>query len=178
MVDNNGGVARILAHAFARSSASMLQPQTLHTRCVPVSRMQLPSSWQAGMCRRGHECSCDHRRAPLRCLPASVALRHANPEWHSPAWQAQPGRPVRSCVSFMNSYANVRTVWQMGTIATPECSYKRVKGRSHTAEKRISMHPYKPHATSQPSRLSHTPRLSTDSAHMSMFDSLGLTCSA
>ena len=27
--------------------------------------------------------------------------------------------------------------------------YKRVKGRSHTAEKRISMHPHKPHATSQ-----------------------------
>ena len=44
-------------------------------------------------------------------------------------------------------------------------SYKRVKGRSHTAEKRISMHPHKPHATSQPSRFSHTPRLSTDSAH-------------
>ena len=35
----------------------------------------------------------------------------------------------------------------------PQCSYKRVKGRSHTAEKRISMHPHKPHATSQPSRL-------------------------
>ena len=44
-------------------------------------------------------------------------------------------------------------------------SYKRVKGRSHTAEKRISMHPHIPRATSQPSRFSHTPRLSTDSAH-------------
>ena len=44
-------------------------------------------------------------------------------------------------------------------------SYKRVKGRSHTVEKRISMLPHKPHATSQPSRFSHTPRLSTDSAH-------------
>ena len=32
-------------------------------------------------------------------------------------------------------------------------------------EKRISMLPHKPHATSQPSRFSHTPRLSTDSAH-------------
>ena len=29
-------------------------------------------------------------------------------------------------------------------------------------ETRISMHPHKPHATSQPSRFSHTPRLSTD----------------
>ena len=45
------------------------------------------------------------------------------------------------------------------------CSYTGVKGRSHTAEKRISMHPHKPHATSQPSRFSHTPRLGTDSAH-------------
>ena len=45
------------------------------------------------------------------------------------------------------------------------CSYKRVKGRSHTVEKRISMLPHKPHATSQPSRFSHMPRLSTDSAH-------------
>ena len=45
--------------------------------------------------------------------------------------------------------------------------YQRVKGRSHTStvEKRKSVHPHKPHATSQPSRFSHTPRLSTDSAH-------------
>ena len=39
-------------------------------------------------------------------------------------------------------------------------SYKRVKGRSHTVEKRKASHPQKPHATSQPSRFSHTPRLS------------------
>ena len=32
-------------------------------------------------------------------------------------------------------------------------SYKRVKRRSHTVEKRLNMHPHKPHATSQPSRL-------------------------
>ena len=44
-------------------------------------------------------------------------------------------------------------------------SYKRVKGRSHTVEKRKSIHPHKPHSTSQPSKFSHTPRLSTDSAH-------------
>ena len=30
--------------------------------------------------------------------------------------------------------------------------YKRVKGRSHTAEKRKAIHPQKPHATRQPSR--------------------------
>ena len=35
-------------------------------------------------------------------------------------------------------------------------SYKRVKGRSHTVEKRISMHLHKSHTTSQPSRCSHT----------------------
>ena len=34
-------------------------------------------------------------------------------------------------------------------------SYKRVKGRSHTVEKRKASHPQKPHATSQPSRFSH-----------------------
>ena len=32
-------------------------------------------------------------------------------------------------------------------------SYKRVKGRSHTVEKRKAIHPQRPHATSQPSRL-------------------------
>ena len=32
-------------------------------------------------------------------------------------------------------------------------------------EKRILMHPYKPHATSQPSRLSHIHKFSTDSPH-------------
>ena len=36
-------------------------------------------------------------------------------------------------------------------------SYKRVKGRSHTVEKRKASHPQKLHATSQPSRFSHTP---------------------
>ena len=39
-------------------------------------------------------------------------------------------------------------------------SYKPVTGRSHTGEKRISMHPRKPGATSQPSH-----RLTTDSPH-------------
>ena len=34
-----------------------------------------------------------------------------------------------------------------------------MKGRSHTVEKRKASHPQKPHATSQPSRFSHTPRL-------------------
>ena len=50
-------------------------------------------------------------------------------------------------------------------LANHHGSYKRVKGRSHTVEKRISMLPHKPHATIQPSRFSHTPRISTDSAH-------------
>ena len=55
-----------------------------------------------------------------------------------------------------------------------ETSYKRVKGRSHAAGIRISMHPHKPHAASQPSRFSHTPRLSTDSAGKSAEKSSGL----
>ena len=50
-------------------------------------------------------------------------------------------------------------------------SYKRLKGRSHTVEKRKASHPQKPHATSQPSRFSHTPRLSTDAAHREPFRS-------
>ena len=49
--------------------------------------------------------------------------------------------------------------------STSKVSYKRVKGRSHTVEKRKASHPQKPHATSQPSRFSHTPTLSTDAAH-------------
>ena len=44
-------------------------------------------------------------------------------------------------------------------------SYKRVKGKRHTVEKRKAIHPQKPHATSQPLRFSHTPRLSTDAAN-------------
>ena len=34
------------------------------------------------------------------------------------------------------------------TNVVTSCCYKRVKGRSHTVEKRISMLPHKPHATS------------------------------
>ena len=40
------------------------------------------------------------------------------------------------------------------------CSYKRVKGRSPTGEKRTSTHPHKPHATRKPSH-----GLCTDSPH-------------
>ena len=56
----------------------------------------------------------------------------------------------------------VRIHERLGDIAD-ESSYKRVKGRNHTVEKQLSMHPHKPHATSQPSRLSHTHSLSTTS---------------
>ena len=41
----------------------------------------------------------------------------------------------------------------MDRSGTRGSSYKRVKGRSQTVEKRIRMHPHKPHATSQPSLL-------------------------
>ena len=47
---------------------------------------------------------------------------------------------------------------------SPRCSYKPVKGRSHTVQERISMHPHKPHATSQPSRFSHTHSLTAQLA--------------
>ena len=66
-----------------------------------------------------------------------VQLSEGVSRWFTPL-ACGPGRPElsRSCMDIVNS------------------SYKRVKGRSHTAEKRISMHPHKPHATSQPSRFS------------------------
>ena len=44
-------------------------------------------------------------------------------------------------------------------VAVP--GYKRVKRRSHPVGKRPNMHPHKPHAPSQSSRLSHTYRPST-----------------
>ena len=50
-------------------------------------------------------------------------------------------------------------------VGTRISSYKRLKGRSHTVEKQLNMHPHKPHATGQPSRLSHTYRPSTHSQH-------------
>ena len=47
----------------------------------------------------------------------------------------------------------------------PRKKKKVTKGRCHTVEKRLNMHPRKPHATSQPSRLSHTFRPGTHSPH-------------
>ena len=62
--------------------------------------------------------------------------------------------------------AGLRAMHAAGFDAVPYyCSYKRVKGRSHTVEKRLNMHPHKPHATSQPSRLSHTYRPRAHSPH-------------
>ena len=55
-----------------------------------------------------------------------------------------------------NTTAMAPPVHRAPQLSAPElawqCSYKRVKGRGHTAEKRISMHPHRPHATSQPLR--------------------------
>ena len=64
------------------------------------------------------------------------------------------------CIADVVKVVKVLAMWLKQT-----SSYKRVKGRSHTVEKRKAIHPRKPHATSQPSRLSHTLRLGTDSAH-------------
>ena len=72
-------------------------------------------------------------------------LATARSDWPWPRWTDLHGTSIATCAS----------------------SYKRVKGRSHTVEKRKAIHPQKPHATSQPSRFSHTPRLSTDAAHNS-----------
>ena len=50
--------------------------------------------------------------------------------------------------------------------------YKGVEGRRHTAEKRISMHPHKPHAFSQSSRiLHHTTSTATNSAPYTSYHS-------
>ena len=46
---------------------------------------------------------------------------------------------------------------RIGQVVLHGRKYKRVKGISHTVEKRTSMQPHKPHATSQPLRMfSHT----------------------
>ena len=69
-----------------------------------------------------------------------------------------------TCLPFQNpEIPNPRLRFPLRPV--PSC-YKRVKGRSHTVEKRISMHPHKPHATSQPSRFSHTRRLSRLTAQL------------
>ena len=44
----------------------------------------------------------------------------------------------------------------MWGVGLGDSSNKRVKGGSHTMGERISMHPQKPHATSQPWLFSHT----------------------
>ena len=49
-------------------------------------------------------------------------------------------------------------------------SYKRVKGRSHTVEKRKASHPQKPHATSQPWRGSVDPDVELLSNQRISFD--------
>ena len=48
--------------------------------------------------------------------------------------------------------------WQAG-------SYKRVKGRSHTVERRKAIHPQKPHAISQPSPQVHVQLLQRTASH-------------
>ena len=51
-----------------------------------------------------------------------------------------------------------RTAATIKTANNTSNSYKRVKGRSHTVETRKAIHPQKPHATSQSSRIQLFPR--------------------
>ena len=120
------------------------------------------------LCTLYHHCSV----AGVVC----VVLRHAPPaHWVAFTESAvtlalldlcSPGRVhshgcVPGCCTSSRPHSGRPTAWYTRHAS----SYKRVKGRSHTVEKRKAIHPQKPHATSQPSRFSHTPRLSTDSAH-------------
>ena len=91
------------------------------------------------------------------------------------------GNSSKSNISHPHSQALSHLTYELWLVSGWERSYRvqldrrktrgeraarrRVKGRSHTVVKRISMHPYKPQATSQLSRFSHTHRLSTDSRH-------------
>ena len=75
----------------------------------------------------------------LRCLDLVAAVGYCR---SVPAWCAvcgvHPPAPDRVYVGMLSPGSN-----------------NRVKGRGHTVEKRISIHPNKPHATSQPSRFSN-----------------------
>ena len=105
-------------------------------RCVRSSRAQEDNATVA--------------KAP-RCREAAL---HADVSLVCSFMNRQPKSTAVLGPRGQHAYAHIR----MG-------SYKRVKGRSHTVEKRKAIHPQRPHATSQPSRFSHTPRLSTDAAH-------------
>ena len=64
--------------------------------------------------------------------------------------KAQNNLPGRENASLMTAYVPRRYCALMTrAVQNPKRSngYKRVKGRSHTVEKRISMHPHNPHAT-------------------------------
>ena len=84
---------------------------------------------------------------------------------HGPTTEAtlRPGSDCCSCCTqagqVIRCTSCLMCCWQHHYIV--HSSYKRVKGRSHTVEKRKASQPQKPHATSQPSRFSHTPTLST-----------------
>ena len=69
---------------------------------------------------------------PRRMKPTHTRLTYTRMRPHAPSHQAGDHPVPAHCDAL--------------------CSYKRVKGRSHTVENRISMHPPKPHVTSQPSR--------------------------
>ena len=70
----------------------------------------------------------------------------------------QGGRlPVDACMGFVWVHVESFLHSVASSFHSFVSSYKRVKGRSHTVEKRKASHPQKLHATSQPSRFSHTP---------------------
>ena len=118
----------------------------------------------------------DTRAIPVRSTsPVGELLwrsfRHASACTHNYRAVPAPIGPYDTSLDPQTSGLSSHVLWQSPHAASPSrrdchepctgdmytCSYKRVKGRSHTVEKRKASHPQKPHATSQPSRFSHTP---------------------
>ena len=76
---------------------------------------------------------------------------------HSPCVSIHPLASLVSRLPFSSSCRSpvhlTRVCRHAHRVHMHATSNKRVKGRSHTVEKRNAIHPQKPHATSQPSRL-------------------------
>ena len=124
-------------------------------------------------------CTARVESQPRHALAARSGTERAPPVATSKRKQAQAAtKALANCMATGNDNTQIllactcSPVCQKRTVSDFICRngtisdcYKRVKGRNHTVEKRISMHPHKPHATSQSSRFSHTHRLSTDCPH-------------
>ena len=120
----------------------------------PCYTEKAPNAWQ----RRGTKKTRNTYNQPNRPNRQTAQTKHRA----LPSFLRVPPKP-RQLDAYMSHAHRDAPICTRSTVGWPPSSYKRVKGRSHTVEKRISMLPHKPHVTSQPSRFSHTPRLGTDS---------------